>query len=141
MFRSRLFWRLFGGFCGVIVLLVVLVEVFVPRRIEKDTLAEIERELSVRTSLVKQLILPFSASSIDPGLQERIGELAQLAEARLTIIRNDGLVLADSEESPESMDDHGLRPEVQGARRAGVGKAIRYSYTLNTRMMYFALQV
>lgn len=138
MFRSRLFWRLFGGFFAVIALLVVLVEIFVPRQIEKGTLLEIERDLSVSTALVEKLILPLPTAVTIGQLQSRIDELASKAEVRLTVIRADGLVLADSEESAESMDDHGQRPEVQQARREGTGRAIRYSYTVGTRMMYFA---
>jgi two-component system phosphate regulon sensor histidine kinase PhoR len=141
MFRSRLFWRLFGGFCVVIALLVVLVEIFVPRQIERDTLAEIEHDLDVRTALVQELILPFLAEPAESGLQNRVQELADHAGVRLTIIRDDGLVLADSEEPPASMDDHGQRPEIQSARREGTGRAIRYSYTLGTRMMYFARSI
>ncbi len=44
---------------------------------------------------------------------------------RITLIRPDGRVVFDSEESPELMDNHLSRPEVQSALRRGNGHTIR----------------
>ena len=60
---------------------------------------------------------------------------------RLTVLRADGTVIADSEEKPSRMQNHGRRPEIVDADRHGLGRAQRYSDTLKTTMMYVALPV
>ena len=42
--------------------------------------------------------------------------------ARITVIRADGVVLADSRHDPDTMDDHASRPEVVQARATGYGR-------------------
>ncbi|WP_432738485.1 HAMP domain-containing sensor histidine kinase [Maridesulfovibrio sp. FT414] len=95
------------------------------------------------TRLLKFVRWKVSHSPEVPGtssFQKEITELGQNLEIRITYIRN-GQVLADSSVSasrlPE-LDDHSSRPEVIAAEASGVGKNIRYSKTLKTRMLYVA---
>ena len=44
--------------------------------------------------------------------------------------------MADSNEHPEKMDNHANRPEVIQAFSGSWGQSIRYSRTLQTKMMY-----
>ncbi len=60
---------------------------------------------------------------------------------RLTVLRADGTVMADSEEEPSRMENHGRRQEIVDADRHGLGRAQRYSDTQQTTMMYVALPV
>jgi two-component system phosphate regulon sensor histidine kinase PhoR len=60
--------------------------------------------------------------------------------ARLTIVSVDGTVLADSDEPPEKMENHGGRPEIREALRAGKGTAVRYSNTLGRELVYLAVR-
>ncbi|MBZ5515399.1 MAG: PAS domain-containing sensor histidine kinase, partial [Acidobacteriia bacterium] len=48
-------------------------------------------------------------------------------------------VLADSQHDPETMENHGNRPEVLEAHRSGQGAAIRHSATLNHDLCYLAM--
>ncbi|MDD7201765.1 MAG: ATP-binding protein [Sphaerochaetaceae bacterium] len=57
---------------------------------------------------------------------------------RLTLVNHDGIVLYDNEENPSLMDNHALREEIQSAMALGDGKAVRYSKTLRTDMVYVA---
>ena len=52
-----------------------------------------------------------------------------------------GEVVGDSEESPQSMDNHANRPEIVTAMSGDVGRAIRFSRTLQRDLMYVALPV
>jgi two-component system phosphate regulon sensor histidine kinase PhoR len=69
-------------------------------------------------------------------------QLGAASGARVTIIASDGSVLGDSEltavELP-AVDSHGDRPEVVAAIAEGEGRAVRYSSTLGTAMMYVAV--
>ena len=60
---------------------------------------------------------------------------------RLTVIDPQGLVLADSDEDPSRMDNHGSRPEILAVRSHGSGIATRYSRTLGVTMMFLALPI
>lgn len=57
---------------------------------------------------------------------------------RVTVIRADGKVLADSESDFSKMVNHSGRPEFRQAMATGYGKSTRYSATLKTRMLYVA---
>ncbi|MEY4509593.1 MAG: hypothetical protein RLZZ450_1715 [Pseudomonadota bacterium] len=68
--------------------------------------------------------------------------LAVAAHARVTVLADDGVVLADSSLSPSELahaENHGDRPEVQQALRRGRGSASRFSETVGAQMMYVAM--
>lgn len=78
--------------------------------------------------------------SVDYYTQEA-QQLKQYMEARVTFIRNDGVVLGDSDHSPDEMDNHINREEVQAALQHGTGRSVRTSETLSESMMYVAIPV
>lgn len=59
---------------------------------------------------------------------------------RTTIIDDRGRVLADSDKDPKLMENHKNRPEIISARIKGSGEKIRFSHTLQRKMMYVALR-
>src|SRR5215471_12907052 len=65
----------------------------------------------------------------------------QRAEARITIIDPRGIVLADSQHDPETMENHAGRPEIREARQGRIGHAIRHSATLNRDLCYLAFPI
>jgi two-component system phosphate regulon sensor histidine kinase PhoR len=60
---------------------------------------------------------------------------------RYTVIRADGVVIADSQEKPSVMDNHGKRPEIMAALAKGKGVSRRFSRTVGEDMMYLALPI
>ncbi len=68
-------------------------------------------------------------------------ELKHYTGARVTFIRNDGIVLGDSDGDPKEMDNHLDRAEVKEALATGTGRAIRASETVKQNMMYVAIPV
>ncbi|SMF25963.1 ATP-binding protein [Desulfovibrio gilichinskyi] len=84
-----------------------------------------------------------SKSEEVPGTSAFQGQVTQLGHAlgiRITYIK-DGKVLADSEVQEKrlpKLDDHSNRPEVIAAEASGSGENIRFSKTLDTRMLYVA---
>ncbi len=66
-------------------------------------------------------------------------ELAGVGERlRITLIKPDGAVLADSQADPAHMENHGDREEVKGARPGKVTVAMRKSASLGRGTMYAA---
>ena len=105
-------------------------------------LADLRNQLTAEARLVGDAIEPLLAKgstieTIDP-LAKQWGELL---EARVTVIRADGVVLGDSNEDPTTMENHLGRPEVQQALADGFGISIRYSRTVGYDMMYAAVPV
>ena len=141
MIRSRFLWKLYAGYAVLILVSAALVGVLTARQIERDTLDEIRDSLRARAAMLKQAAWPASRGESAETLQSRVRALGEEIHTRLTVIRSDGTVLADSEKDPARMDDHSNRPEILAARSHGFGTAIRFSNTLETRMMYVALPV
>lgn len=54
---------------------------------------------------------------------------------RITVIDNQGKVLADSERNPEIMENHKMRPEFIDAISGGIGKSLRFSITVEEKML------
>ena len=70
--------------------------------------------------------------------------IGRLVSARVTFISPDGTVVGDSELTSDelaTLENHAERPEIQQARREGLGIARRYSATLKADMLYVAVEV
>ena len=141
MLRSRILWKLFSGYVVLVLLSTIIVGIFVSRQVEEETLTEIEQSLSVRATLLRGLALESFSSDSDKNVQQLVKKLGEKTHTRFTVIKSDGTVLADSEEDPESMDNHAGRPEILAAQSHGQSTSTRFSKTIDTKMMYFALAV
>lgn len=153
MFRSQLLWRFYAGYVAVILISTLIVGVLVSRQVTKNSLEDIQHSLAVRTEFLA--VVATSALSEWPSagnqsntvspiavtLQKKLEGLGDNTESRLTVILMDGTVLADSQESPQIMDNHAGRPEIVEANKVGAATVSRYSKTLKQQMMYRAQAV
>ncbi|MGI0128731.1 MAG: histidine kinase dimerization/phospho-acceptor domain-containing protein, partial [Thermoplasmata archaeon] len=57
----------------------------------------------------------------------------------ITLINSQGVVLADSQHDPETMENHAHRPEIMQAYQGRVGTSLRHSATLNRDLCYLAV--
>ena len=74
-------------------------------------------------------------------LEQVTGIVSELGErrARITVIRSDGTVLADTDAGdPGEMENHLEREEMKAALQTGEGCATRFSQTLQKNMLYVA---
>ncbi|MFW6238869.1 MAG: two-component system histidine kinase PnpS [Halanaerobiales bacterium] len=102
----------------------------------------------LRRTLEHEAKLILAGEEVNPAVQDvgdgdrRMEELGEMISTRITIIRKDGIVLADSSSEPEEMDNHAGRPEIaavlEGEER---GYSSRYSDTVKKEMYYLALPV
>lgn len=81
---------------------------------------------------------------VQPGglgvaLQELAHRVKDATGNRVTFIDQDGTVLGDSESDPAVMENHLDRPEVEQAKREGIGYSIRYSESTGEPMLYVAV--
>ncbi len=78
----------------------------------------------------------------DPAAVDRLSkDLGRLMNTRITVIRESGEVIGDTEEDPAIMENHADRPEIRQAQAEGIGRATHYSRTLEEERMYVAVAV
>lgn len=75
------------------------------------------------------------------GLSDLVASSSAGTLDRVTIILPDGLVIADNEADPATMENHANRPEVKSALSGQFGTDIRTSATLGVRYLYVAVPV
>src|SRR5262249_1293970 len=134
MWRSRIFWRLFGASSILLIISFGLLGWLSIGRIENRLVQEVQQGLKDKTLLVRDLV----NGQREGDLQEQITRLGNETSARITLIRSTGEVLADSAEQPEKMENHLDRPEVQQAESSEIGVSTRFSGPGHQPMMYVA---
>lgn len=139
MLTSRFLWNLYAGYAALILLTATIVGVLVTRQMEQESLAQVEQSLRAEALLLRSLASQASFLFPDDDFQLRVRTVGLETGTRFTVVRLDGVVMADSSEKPESMDNHGLRPEIVAAHDNGQGTATRHSATTGQTMMYHAL--
>ncbi|WP_394522219.1 sensor histidine kinase [Lacrimispora sp. JR3] len=75
------------------------------------------------------------------GEVEKLKAVLDDKQSRFTVIRMDGVVVADTGDVPvASLDNHSQREEVKEAMQGGEGYSRRYSETLKENMLYVAIR-
>ena len=138
LFSSRLLWKINLIFVAIVLVSALLVAAFSAHRIRRSTLAEVEKNLLVRTALLAEIAAPAIKQGAFSELEKKIRRLGRETGTRMTVILGDGRVVADSEKNPQSMDNHADRPEIKKAALYAAGVSTRFSHTLKTGMMYYA---
>ncbi len=139
MFRPRLFWKILGSSVVLILLTAIVAGGLAERRVLDDVERETRAGLETRVVLIRAVVADRLPADVDDAFQAQVRDLGRRTKTRITIIRGDGLVLADSSKDPRGMDNHAHRPEVVGSRTAPFGASTRISKTLGARMVYTAL--
>ncbi|MFQ6603993.1 MAG: two-component system histidine kinase PnpS [Fidelibacterota bacterium] len=124
-------------------LLISLVAIIALGMISTNTIRNYIQQSTTQDLLTNAKIIRHIISNNrydDPGeLQYEVSELKIDTQLRITIIRPDGKVIADTDEDPNVMDNHRDRPEILVALRGDTGTNTRFSHTLQTPMLYVAI--
>lgn len=126
--------RLFIWQLSVVLIVLAGVGIVLDRFLERDTVEDITSALVSEARTVQQALPADQAS-----LEAVVTSLGRASGVRITVIGTDGVVLADSERDPATMENHLDRPEVQQALVGGVGTSSRLSATLGIPFRYVAL--
>ncbi|HJS75368.1 MAG TPA: ATP-binding protein [Vicinamibacteria bacterium] len=133
----RPFGKLPFIYLGLLLLALAGVYVETLRAWRASALEAAYRQLSTIARLAESR----SPSSADRDSLAAWAEWVSESGARVTIIGRDGTVLADSDENPAVMENHGDRPEVKAAWAEGRGRALRRSQTVRQELAYLAVRV
>jgi len=132
--RSTLTRRLLlVGTLGALVL-ILLLTLLVDRSIRNTWQAELDQDLETIAALAAAG-LPAEATEFETWANRT----ASAGDVRVTLIDPDGVVLADSHQDVDTMENHSDRPEVMAALRGTVGHATRESATSGIRERYVAM--
>lgn len=132
--RRTLARRLLVAYMAALIVVLGVVAVPLDRRLERDLVDDLTASLTVQARAVRRA-LPADEADLQSATDALGRELAE----RITVIREDGVVLADADHDPRTMENHADRPEVVQASRGSVGVASRTSETVGRPFRYVAL--
>lgn len=132
--------RLISNYLVVIAIIVVVMGSFFIWFLHNLYMQTLRDSLSNQARLTLALMAEMRERDAAPAeLDQRVKEIGQELGLRVTLVAGDGVVLADSADDPQAMDNHLERPEIQQAILTGKGVASRYSITLDENMLYLAM--
>ena len=140
--RLNLFWKLGFAFFALLIAVLLPVDYYAERTLRRDyERAGFERLTSIaRVALSSPPpVSSFSTTSRtpSPALREWLTKMAS-SGVRVTVIASDGLVLADSQSDPQTMENHAGRLEIREALANGDGLSVRHSVSINRDLLYYA---
>jgi two-component system phosphate regulon sensor histidine kinase PhoR len=104
---------------------------------------QIQSRLTDEALLVADLLARAPSLDTPAELDREADRLARFVTGRVTLIASDGRVVGDSSQSPTDLlqlENHATRPEVLSAGEGNIGIAERHSTTVDTDMLYVAVQ-
>ena len=136
--RKSLLWKIAPWYVGVAFLSIFVVSWYAIRTARDLYLQQTQSGLEEKAHLLEHHLAQFLYPVDAVMIQEVCVKLGQRG-TRVTVMLPSGRVVGDSHESPSMMDDHRDRPEFIQALQGKTGMAIRYSNTLQKKMMYVAI--
>jgi len=135
--RSHIFRELFWSACFLIATSLLVSNVYLSRYMAQRQVESVDQRLAAQAPILAAQVGDLPRAQ----LQQWARAAGGLAQARITIIDPSGVVLADSQHDPETMDNHAGRPEIRQAVQGGIGRAVRHSATLNRDLCYLATAI
>ncbi len=140
--RSSLIWRIAVPFIVLILLSIGGVSLYFTQSTEQRYTDNLHDSLKTSASLLAyDISVQMRSGASYEDLGPLINTYAEKTNTRVTLIRTDGVVTADSLADPRTMENHLNRPEVRAALKGSEGAEIRFSDTLKRRFYYFAVPV
>lgn len=136
--RSQVFFKLVTAFVLVIAAATATIDIAVRRSWEASLRDEIQRSLQEKALMLADRIRNAPNGADVETIAKNV---SRESGARVTIIRADGLVLADSNANPNEMENHATRPEFRAALNGQIGSNSRTSHTLGIDFLYVAAPV
>jgi two-component system phosphate regulon sensor histidine kinase PhoR len=134
-----LLWQLGVGLIAVQAVAMVALGWYAARSFQRytheRTMAELQRVLPL---LANRYLQPVRDGLAETDLDRMVKADGQRSTIRITLIRPDGTVTADSDSDPRSMENHRSRPEVDAALRGAFEPDVRSSATTHEPTTYVA---
>lgn len=129
--------KLLGTYILIIIITITISVVFSWNKINDYFLERAEKESKIQANLLLDLIE--KDKNVIYNFQEFVTKYSSKTSSRLTIIDEDGIVLADSEKDYREMENHAYREEVASAIKGKPTTSLRYSNTMGMYYYYHAV--
>lgn len=139
MKTRRMVWQLYPTYLLLILLVLIGLGWYVSVTLRGFYYDRTAADLRARARLIVEQLHGQFDETQRLLLQKKIGRLGEVSGTRITVVRSDGLVLADSHEEAARMENHSDRPEILSAMSGSEGRSVRFSNTLGQTLMYVAL--
>ncbi len=140
--RNSLINRIAIPYVVLIVLVVSGLSIFFTYFVRNTYIESTSTFLESNARVIAAQVLPILDSNSSQSEIQRIAiEDNRLMKLRVTIIKPDGEVIADSDVDFLNTTNHASRPEVIAALKGTVGTDIRKSDTLHINMLYVAVPI
>ncbi|MDD2605770.1 MAG: hypothetical protein RBR20_03830 [Desulfobacterales bacterium] len=137
MTRFSRIWKLYIIYTAVLVVVMTLAGFCLDAQVTRRLQAHLEDDALMEARLAATY-LPVEGRAGD--LEVFCRRYREATGWRVTILRSNGTVIADSDRSTLGLDNHGDRIEIARALREGHATAVRMSTTLATEMIYAAVR-
>ena len=141
MKNRPLFGLSFTILIAIVIISILPLTIFNTKGFKNFSYNETELYLRENCLMLKNLFAEDRASDEIEQLKSFADKAAESTSLRITIIRGDGLVLADSHNASAAMNNHADRPEIRTALLEGYGSSVRNSATMAFEMMYTAVKI
>ncbi len=137
--RKNIFFRIFLSHILLAIGISLLLVAISFRVVKKHYIETLSIDLEKIAIALDKTIESYMVSGDFSALDSLVKDLGNKMEARITVIDSKGIVLGDSEENPENMENHGTRPEILQAFYGKTGSSLRFSETVKEEMLYVAI--
>ena len=139
MKRRKIIWQIYPTYLIIVVISLITASWFGFSSFKNFYLTQVTHDLESRARIFQHQ-LAGRLFTTDPNTIDALcKEIGKASDTRITVLLPNGRVVGDSDEDPERMDIHSTREEILIAKKQKVGRALRYSSTLEKKMMYVAV--
>lgn len=106
------------------------------RVVEQLYVDQLRLQLQFATESLAKSLTPDQFDAITPQLAQLVERRGAASGLRLTVIRDDGTVLADNQQDPARMANHAYRSEVAAALSGELGETTRFNLSVREPHFY-----
>lgn len=139
--RLSIFAKIFISICAIILISSVAEFLLSSKLIEQHYINTLAMQLEHIAYSIEPTVKSYLTGKNYQAIDALAKELGAKTNIRITVIAPNGVVLADSQKDPRTMENHITRPEIVKALNEGKGSSLRYSSTVEERMLYMAVGI
>lgn len=138
---KRLIWQLYPSYLLIILISLGAVSWFASKYLRQIFLERTVSSLKVQGQVIENQIAMYLSPLDTSALDYYCKETGKAISSRITVLLPDGKVIADSDLSPEKIENQIHSPDIRQALTRDVGVAIEYNRSLLKKMIHVSLPI
>lgn len=131
--------RLIVSYILLIMISLLLLGSYILWFFYRHNLENLTSNLVDQALIAEKLVEDYHSNETMQNINQRIQLLGESINFRVTVIRSDGVVLADSQYETEKLENHRSRPEIAAALSGTNGSDIHYNIRAKENWLYAAV--